>query len=130
MQDENPVNPRIVIASLWVTMLFIFAYVDIFALFRADVLNDALSGRVAVFEVSQMFLALTTLYVIIPSLMIFLTLVLPRQINRWANVILAVVYIITIAGGAAGETWVYYLMGSAVEVILLAILVWRAWKTL
>ncbi len=130
MANSDPVHPRIVISSLWATMLFIFAYVDIFALFRADVLEQALAGRVAVFDVSQTFLALTTLYVVIPSLMIFLTLVLPRGINRAANIVLAGLYILTIAASCVGETWIYFWIGSLLEVALLLEVARRAWKTL
>lgn len=130
MANSDPVHPRIVISSLWATMLFIFAYVDIFALFRADVLEQALAGRVAVFDVSQTFLALTTLYVVIPSLMIFLTMVLPRGINRAANIVLAALYILTIAASCVGETWIYFWIGSLLEVALLLEVARRAWKTL
>jgi len=130
MANSDPVHPRIVISSLWATMLFIFAYVDIFALFRADVLEQALAGRVAVFDVSQTFLALTTLYVVIPSLMIFLTMVLPRGINRAANIVLAGLYILTIAASCVGETWIYFWIGSLLEVALLLEVARRAWKTL
>ncbi len=130
MANSDPVHPRIVISSLWATMLFIFAYVDIFALFRADVLEQALGGRVAVFDVSQTFLALTTLYVVIPSLMIFLTMVLPRGINRAANIVLAGLYILTIAASCVGETWIYFWIGSLLEVALLLEVARRAWKTL
>ena len=130
MDNENPVNPRVLISGLWVTMLFVFAYVDIFALFRADVLENSLAGKVPPFDVSQTFLALTTLYILIPSLMIVLTLVLPRKINRPANIVLAILYVLTIIGGCIGETWIYYLMGSAVEVLLLLFVAWKSWKVL
>jgi hypothetical protein len=130
MDNENSVNPRVLISGLWVTMLFVFAYVDIFALFRADVLENSLAGKVPPFDVSQTFLALTTLYILIPSLMIVLSLILPRKINRPTNIVLAILYAMTIVGGCIGETWIYYLLGSAVEIILLALIAWKAWKVL
>lgn len=130
MPDDHPVNPRIVIASLWTVMLFVFAYVDIFGFFRADILQAALAGKVAIFAVNQTFLALTTLYIVLPSLMIFLTLVLQPGFNRLLNIILAVIYAVSIIGSCIGETWAYYLIGSAIEVVLLATIVWRSWKTL
>ncbi len=126
--DTTAVSVRVKIAGLWTSLLFVFAYVDIFAFFRADVLNDALAGKVHIFEAGQTFLFLTTLYVTIPSLMIFLSLVLAPKINRWANIVVAVLYAITIAGSCVGETWIYFLFGSAVEVVLLGIIVWYAWK--
>ena len=126
---EYIVSSRVKISGLWVSVLFIFAYVDIFALLRADFVQDVLAGTVAGFDADQTFLALTTLYIVIPSLMVFLTLVLPAKINRWANIVLASVYILTIAAGTVGETWIYYLFGSAVEVILLVAVVLYAWKS-
>ncbi|MFY9913080.1 MAG: hypothetical protein WAK18_00330 [Nocardioidaceae bacterium] len=49
-----------------------FAYVDIFAFYRADVLEAALDGRVAStdFTVNQMFLTATLVYILIPALMV------------------------------------------------------------
>ena len=41
-----PLDRRIVLSGLWVTMLFVFAYVDIFAFWRADVIKGALAGEV------------------------------------------------------------------------------------
>jgi len=35
-----------VLGALWMAMLFVFAYVDIFAFFRKDVLRAALDGRI------------------------------------------------------------------------------------
>ena len=127
--DQTAVSVRIKIAGLWTSLLMIFAYVDIFGFFRADVLNSALEGKVHIFEVSQTFLLLTTLYVTIPSLMIFLSLVLAPKINRWVNIVVAAVYAVTIAGSMVGETWLYFLFGSAIELVLLGIIIWYAWQS-
>lgn len=126
--QDPPVSTRVKIAGLWIATLFIFAYVDIFASLRADFVEGVLAGKVDVFSVDQTFLLATTIYVIVPSLMIFLSLVLPPRANRWSNIILAVFYALTIAAGCIGETWIYYLVGSGVEVLLLAAIVWHAWK--
>ncbi len=127
--DQTAVSVRIKIAGLWTSLLMIFAYVDIFGFFRADVVNDALAGKVHIFDVGQTFLLLTTLYVTIPSLMIFLSLVLAPKINRWVNIVVAAVYAVTIAGSMVGETWLYFLFGSAIELVLLGIIIWFAWQS-
>ena len=121
-------NVRIKIAGLWTAMLFMFAYVDIFALFRADILNGILAGTVSVFTIDQTFLLITTVYIILPVLMVYLSLVLPTNINRWANVILALLYAVSIAASCIGETWYFYLLGSFVEVVLLLVLIRHAWR--
>lgn len=123
---RGAVDTRLKIAALWTAMLFIFAYVDLFSLYRPDVRADLEAGRVFAFDVSQTFLFLTTLYVVLPSLMIYLTLVMPRGINRVVNVALAAVYAVTIVGSAVGE-WGYFVLGSAVETVLLGAVVYHAW---
>jgi hypothetical protein len=65
-------------------------------------------------------------YILIPSLMVFLALVLRPQINRIANIALSVVYALTIVGASIGE-WSYFILGSAVEVGLLGAIVYYAW---
>jgi MFS family permease len=117
-----PVDVRVRLSALWATTMFVIVFVDLFSLYREDVRANIESGTMFVFEIGQGFLIGVTLYVIIPSLMIFLSLVLPRRANRVTNIVLAIVYAITVVGGAIGE-WGYYVMGSAVELVLLAIVV-------
>jgi hypothetical protein len=120
------VNVRIKISALWTSMLFVFAYVDIFSLYRPDVRADLEAGELAGFTVNQAFLLGTTAYVVIPSVMVFLGLVLRPRVNRIANIALGIVYALTIIAGAIGE-WNYYILGSAIEVVLLATIVYYAW---
>jgi len=132
-QVLSPIDVRIRMAGLWATTMMIFAYVDLFSLFRPDFRAALDQGKVFVFDVGQPFLLGVTIYVIIPSLMIYLSLVMPRRLNRVVSISLAGLYAITIVGGAVGE-WSYYVLGSAVEVVLLALVIhhswtWRAPKT-
>ena len=47
------------------------------------------------------------------------SLLLPQRGNRIANLVVPVVYILTIVGSMVGESWIYYLLGSIVEIVLL-----------
>lgn len=129
-QTTQPVDVRIRLAALWTATMMIFAYVDLFSLYRPDFRAALDQGQVFVFDVGEPFLLGVTIYVMIPSLMIFLSLVMTRRISRIVNITLASLYAITIVGGAIGE-WSYYVLGSAVEAILLALVIrisigWRA----
>lgn len=126
MFEPARVNVRMKISALWAAMLFVFAYVDIFSLYRADFRADLEAGAIAGFTINQSFLLGTTVYVVIPSLMVFATLVLRPGVNRIANIALSIMYALTIIAGAVGE-WSYYILGSAVEVALLAAIVYYAW---
>jgi hypothetical protein len=120
------INPRIKIAALWVSMLFVFVYVDLFSLYRADIRADIEAGEIFAFTIGQGFLLGVTIYIVVPSLMLFLSLVLPVRVTRTANIVVAVLYVVTIAGGAVGE-WNYYILGSLTEAALLTGVVYYAW---
>ena len=128
--QDTPVNVKVVLSALWVAMLFVFAYVDIFGFFRADVLNAALEGEVGGtgLAVDQVVLTATLIYILLPSLMVVLSLVLTPRANRITNIAMSLLYTATILGSCIGETWVYYLIGSAVEVVLLLAIARTAWK--
>jgi len=104
----------------------VFAYVDLFSLYRSDFRADLEAGEIGGFAVNQSFLLGTTVYVVIPSLMVFCALILRPRVDRIANIALSIVYALSIIAGAIGE-WNYYILGSAIEVALLAAIVYYAW---
>jgi hypothetical protein len=123
--EPSNVNVRIKISALWTSMLFVFAYVDLFSLYRPDFRADLEAGEIGGFTVDQSFLLGTTVYVVIPSLMLFCALILRPRVNRIANIVLSIMYALTSVGGAIGE-WNYYILGSVIEVALLAAVVYYA----
>lgn len=127
---DTRVDVKLVLSALWTTMVLVFAYVDIFGFYRADVLQAALDGRIATtaFVVNQTFLVATLGYILIPTLMIPLSLMLRPRINRIVTVVVALAYALAIVASCVGETWGYYLVGSAVEVVLLLVIVRTALK--
>ena len=127
--EDLRVNVRLKIAALWAATLFLFAYGDIFGFFRPGTLQDVIAGKVAGIQVSQGFLLATSVYIAIPSAMVFLALVLSPAINRWTNIVLAGLYAVSVVLLSIGETWAYYYFLSAAEAILLGLIVWYAWRS-
>jgi hypothetical protein len=124
--ESANVNVRIKIAALWTSMLFVFAYIDIFSLYRPDFRAALETGEVGGFTVNQSFLVGTSAYVVIPSVMVFCALILRPRVNRIVNIALSTIYAVTIVVGAIDE-WSYYILGSAIETALLAAIVYYAW---
>jgi hypothetical protein len=120
------IDVRLRISALWIAVLFIFSYVDLFSLYRPDFRADLENGKISGFDVNQTFLFFTTLYIIIPSLMVYLTLVMPRRLNRIVNITAAGLYGLTIVGSAVGA-WNYFILGSLIEAILLGVVVHHSW---
>lgn len=120
------VNLRIKISALWTSMLLMFVYVDLFSFYRPDFRAAVEAGTVGGFSVGQLFLLGTTAYVAVPTLMIFATLALRPMASRYINIAVSSLYAVTIVIAAIGE-WNYYLLGSALEVLMLAAIVYYAW---
>ncbi len=91
--EEIKVSLKLKLAALWASFMFLYIYVDYFALYMPGKIGDILKGKVFVFEISQAFLLVALVSVTIPALMIFLSVALPAKVNRWANIIIAAVYI-------------------------------------
>lgn len=115
---ETEIDPRIKISALWASVAMLFAFVDLFSLYRADTLEDLQEGTLYIFDVSQTFLLAAVLYIALACLMVFFTLLMRPRLNRIVNMSLASFYVITTLGSAVGEMW-YYVLGSVLEAILL-----------
>ena len=108
--------------------MFLYIYVDYFHLYMPNSLEDMLSGRVFVFDVTQSYLVAALISVMIPALMIFLSVALPAKVNRWAQIVIATIYIPYTLVNLAGEAWVHMMIGAGVEVSLLLLVIYHAWK--
>ncbi|MBI2590460.1 MAG: hypothetical protein HYW33_01065 [Candidatus Blackburnbacteria bacterium] len=130
MLEDTKIDVKLKLSALWITMLFVFAYVDIFTVYRADFVKEILSENISGMKVSQAFLMFTTVYILIPSLMVFLSLVLKPTINRWTNIVVALLYAVSILYFAISipNPWIYYNFSGVIDVILLLLIVCFAWK--
>jgi Family of unknown function (DUF6326) len=124
--EDVRVGVRPKISALWIAMLVLFAYGDIFGFFKPGQIEEVMSGEISGIEITQGFLFAISVYIAIASVMIFLTLVLPPKVCRWTNVVLAILYIVSIVAATIGED-AYYLFLSALEIAMLLLIVAYAW---
>jgi hypothetical protein len=125
--EDVKVGVRCKIAALWIAMLFLFAYGDIFGFFSPGQIEEVMAGEVSGMTITQVFLFAVSLYIAIASVMVFLSLVLSPTVNRWTNIVLPSLYVVSIVASAIGETSAYYWFLSIVESALLLLIVWYAW---
>ncbi len=126
--EDIKLNVKLKLAALWASFMFLYIYIDYFHLYMPGALEDMLAGKVFVFEITQVFLLVVLATVTIPALMIFLSVALPAKVNRWVNIIIAGVYIPYTLFNLVGEAWMHMVFGAIVEVILLLLVIWYAWK--
>ncbi len=128
--EDMKINVKIKLSALWVTVNLLYLYVDVYSYYKPGIIEKIIAGEVAFtgIEVTQAFLLVVIILMTIPSIMVFLSLILPAKANRWTNIIVGIFEIIFVIGATIGETWAYYIFGSIVEVVLLSLIVWYAWK--
>jgi uncharacterized protein DUF6326 len=126
--EDVKIPVKLKLSALWAATLFLYAYGDIFGFFRPDVIESVKAGKIAGFQINQVFLLAVSIYILIPSAMVFLALVLKPEVNRWANLIISVAYFATIVLSTIGETWAYYIFLSLAESVLTLLIAWHAWK--
>jgi hypothetical protein len=126
--EDIKVSVKLKLATLWTSFMLLYIYVDYFALYMPSKIEDILKGKVFVFDITQGFLLAALASVTIPALMIFLSVALPAQVNRRANIIIPAVYIPFTLFNLAGEAWMHMVFGAVVEVVLLCLIIRYAWK--
>ncbi|MEM9775709.1 MAG: DUF6326 family protein [Chloroflexota bacterium] len=124
--EDLIVNVKIKLAALWIVLMFLYAYVDILGFYKPGTVENILNGIVWEFEISQVWATSALLLMTVPIVMIFLSMTLKPAVNRWVNIIVAGLYIIISAGNAIGETWIFMWIGAAVEIAVLALVIWYA----
>ena len=121
-----PVQAKL--AAAWTSFMFLYIYVDYFALYKPGVIDDMRAGVVWEFDISQVFVVVGLSLVAVPILMVFLSITLPAGANRLMNLIVAPIYVVVSAFNALGESWTYYYtLSIGLEVIVLALIVRYAW---
>jgi hypothetical protein len=123
---DHEVGVRLKISAPWIVLLFLYAYGDIFGFFKPGQIRDIVSGEVSGIDITEGFLFAVSFYVAIASVMIFLTLVLRPARALWSNVVLAIVYVVTIVAAAFGES-AYYWFLSVLEIAALVLIVRHSW---
>ncbi len=126
--EDVKVNVKLKLAALWVTVNMLFLYVDVYSYYRPGIIEDAIAGKVWEFQISQVWWLGVILLMTSASVMIILSLLLKTKANRWTNIIVGIFHIVVVIAGAMGDAWAYYIFASIVEVVLLSLIVWYAWK--
>jgi hypothetical protein len=127
---DPPVPVRAKLAAAWTSLMFLYIYVDYFALYKPGFVDDILAGIVFEFDISQTLLTVFLAAIAVPSLMIVLSVILPARANRVINLGVASLEIPISIFNAVGESWTYfafYGLSIGLELLLLAFILRSAW---
>src|SRR5205823_12796427 len=94
--EDVKIPVKLKLSALWAATLFLYAYGDIFGFFRPDVIESVKAGKIAGFQINEVFLLAILIYFLILSALVFLALLLKPEVIRSANLIISVSYFATI----------------------------------
>jgi hypothetical protein len=69
----------------------------------------------------------TSAMMAVPSVRLFLSLVLKPSLNRRLNISLGTIYTLIILFTMPGA-WMFYIFRGVIEIVLTALIVWYEWK--
>jgi Family of unknown function (DUF6326) len=124
--EDIRVHVRLKLFALWSSVMFFYIYGDYFELYESGRLQEMIAGRMPFAAISQGVLLGMAGVMVVPSLMPFLSLVLPVRLNRWLNIIFGVTYSLIMVV-AFKSSWYFYILFSVIEIILTLLIVWYAW---
>ena len=81
-------DTRIILSATWVVVTLIYLYGDVLRIYHGGDMAKALADM----KLNQFVWLGIAVLMLIPILMVFLTLVLPQPVSRWANIIVAVFF--------------------------------------
>ena len=117
-------NPKVTLSIIWIAVMLTYLLGDVIRIFSGYVTLGEIGGV----EFTQgMGLGIAALMVT-PILMVVLSLVLPHNINRWANIIVAALWFLFNLVGLPTYPGHYDKFLLAVSMVFNVITVWFAWK--
>ncbi len=123
------INVKFKLSALWASVMFCYIYGDYFALYPPNQIQALINGKTRLDEPMKLFAA--SILMTIPSLMIFLSLALKANLNRWLNFIFGTIFtaiMVLIAIVSLKPWWTFYVYLAIVESILTLLIVWFAWN--
>lgn len=118
------IDTRVLLSSLWIVVMFNMLKADILSLYIPGAADEVVQFAGAT-PIPQLMLGAAVIMEI-AVVMIALVHVLPQRVNRWANIVVAVLMIVFVVGG--GSTYPHYIFIAAVEVIGLLLIIGIAWR--
>ncbi len=126
--DDIKIHVKVKISALWVSLMLCYIYGDYFGLYKPGTLQSMLDGKMGPLgPTTQGVLLGTSVLMAIPAVMVFLSLVLRPNPNRWMNMIFGVIYTVIMLITMPGA-WAFYIFLGVVEIVLSVLIVWYAWN--
>ena len=115
---------KLILSTLWVATMLTYLLGDVLRIFSGDFVAGEISGMKA----TQQMWMLAAVLMLVPIVMVLLSMILPYPMNRWANIIAAVLLFGVNIIGVSGYPGTYDKFLIVVSLGFNVLTVWYAWK--
>jgi len=121
---------KIKLSILWVTLMFLFVYADLKAIYQTGTVESIIQGDLLGMKIDDIFLLISAILMSLPAIMITLSVLLKPKMSRVFNIIVASLFIIINIATyfTPGRAWYYYIYFTSLETIICIIIIMFAWR--
>ncbi len=117
-------DTKIILSATWVVVELIYLYGDVLRICSGDLARKPMANM----NLNQFVWLGIAILMLIPILMVFLALVLPQGVSRWANIIVAVFFFLFNLVGLPNYPSLYDKFLLAVSLVFNGVTAWTAWN--
>lgn len=124
MKEINMPDTRIILSAIWVVVTLIYLYGDVLRIMHGGETVKALADM----KLNQFVWLGIAVLMLLPILMVFLNLVLPKPVCRWANIIVAGFFFLFNLVGLPTYPPLFDKFLLAISIVFNGITIWYAWQ--
>lgn len=114
---------KIKLSALWIALMLTYLLGDVLRIFSGDFIAGEIEGMPA----NQTVYLVAAVVMLLPIVMLVLSLMLPDNVNRWANIIIALFFILfNVVGLPYPSAYDNFLI--IVSFVFNGLTVWTAWR--
>lgn len=122
---------KLKLSALWISVMFCYIYGDFFSLFVPGKIEGLMNGTSGIGSITPFKLLMFAILMTIPSLMVFLSLILKPLVNRWINIGAGIFFtaIMVLVVATSLDKWmIFYTYLGVIEIIITSLIVFYAWR--
>jgi len=112
---------------VWVARMLVSLQGDVIRYMEPGMLENIINGTLDI-PLTEEMLAVMVIMMMIPIFMVFLSVELPYKANRWANIIVAILFIVIDGIGFIIPRPVYENILGFGYIFFCVVIIWYAWK--
>jgi hypothetical protein len=133
IKEINKMDRKVILSTLWIFAVLNYIYADVFTsffnpIFQPEETKEFLSGQVGSIQITQEFVLFFAIIMETAIAMVLLSRILKYSLNRWTNIIVAIIHTASVAWSMTeGALNFYYVFFALIEIATTLFIIWYAW---